>query len=112
MPMIDKPPVSPQVQAQMGPPTPGGPNFGPGMANAMQQQGKSQAELAVSTVEKILMGVQGDKFQEYAKKAIAILKVGLAMEQQQGPQSKGMPTPPPQAEGAKPPAQTPGQMPG
>lgn len=96
----------------------GGPNFGPGIGQAMQQQEKSPVEVAVSTVEKILLGVQDEKFQEYAKKAIATLKVGAAMSKQQGPQS-GM-APPPDGHGAaagqQPPKPmlppSPGQLPG
>ena len=112
MPGLERPPVSPQAQAQMGPP--GGPNFGPGVQQAQQQMDKSPAEVATATVEKILMGVQDETFQEYAKKAIATLKVGVAMAQQQGPQSKpmGMPAGP----GAQPPQVSgppvPGPMPG
>ena len=110
--------MSPQAQAQMGPPGgPGGPGFGAGVGQAQEQMGKNQTDLAVSTVEKILMGVPGDKFQEYAKRAIAILKTGAAMEQQQGPQSKpGGMTPPGPGAGAPPPQPQlppmPGQMPG
>lgn len=112
MPPIERPPVSPQAQAQMG--APGGPGFGPGIGQAQQQQGKSPVAIAVSTVEKILMGVPGEKFKEYAQKAIATLKVGMAMEEQQGPQSSSMGEPPKPGAG---PQQTPvppmpGQMPG
>jgi hypothetical protein len=118
MPPIEKPPVSPQVQAQMG--APGGPNFGPGIGQAQQQMDKSPVEVAVSTVEKILMGIQDEKFKPYAMKAMATLKVGAAMAQQQGPQSSPMGTPPggPQAgPGGGGPQQAPlppmpGQMPG
>lgn len=116
MPPIDRPPMSPQAQAQMGPPTPGGPGFGPAIGQAQEQMGKNQTDLAVSTVEKILMGVTDDTFQTYAKRAIAILKTGAAMSQQQGPQSKpGGMTPPGPGAGAPPPPQLPpmpGQMPG
>jgi len=112
MPPIDRPPMSPQAQAQMGPPS--GPGFGPAIGQAQEQMGKNQTDLAVSTVEKILMGVTDDTFQTYAKRAIAILKTGAAMSQQQGPQSKpGGMTPP--GAGAPPPPQLPpmpGQMPG
>ena len=41
MPPIDKPPMSPQAQAQMGPP--GGPGFGPGVGQAQEQVGKGEA---------------------------------------------------------------------
>lgn len=111
--MIDKPPVSPQVQAQMGAPG-GGPNFGPGIGEAMQQQGKSPISVAVSTVEKILMGVQDDNFQPYVQKAIAILKVGEAKATQQGPQSQpGAPSQPGMGGPPKPALPpSPGQMPG
>ena len=85
MPPLERPPLSPQAQAQMGPP--GGPAFGAGIGQAQQQQDKSPTEVAVSTVEKILMGVQDETFRPYGMKAIATLKVGLAMAQQKGPQS-------------------------
>lgn len=113
---IERPPVSPQAQAQMGPP--GGPNFGPGIGQAQQQMDKSPAEVAVGTVEKLLMGVQDETFRPYVVKALATLKVGLAMSQQKQPQSAGMGQPPtPGAPGAGGPPQasappTPGQMPG
>lgn len=110
---IERPPVSPQVQAQMGPP--GGPAFGAGIGQAQQQMDKSPVELAVSTVEKILMGVNDDKFRSYAVKAIATLKVGAAMSAQQGPQSSPMgPTPGQDAGGPPkvPAPPMPGQMPG
>jgi hypothetical protein len=109
---MDKPPVSPQAQAQMGPP--GGPAFGQGIGQAQQQMDKSPAEIAVSTVEKILMGVGGNKFPEYAKKAIAILKVGLSMDQQQGPESTAMGKAPMPGGGQSQPQlpPMPGQMPG
>jgi hypothetical protein len=113
MPPMDKPPVSPQAQAQMGPP--GGPAFGQGIGQAQQQMEKSPAEIAVSTVEKILMGVGGNKFPEYARRAIAILKVGLSMEQQQGPESGSPMGKAPQAGGGQqqpPLPPMPGQMPG
>lgn len=96
MPPMERPPVSPQVQAQMGPPSAGGgPGFGQGMAAAQAE--KSPVETAVATAEKILMGVADDAFRPYATKAIATLKVGLAMSQQKGPQSQpgGMGAPPP-----------------
>lgn len=113
MPMIPAPPVSPQAAAQMGPP--GGPNFGPGIGQAMQQQ-SDPVDTAVSTVEKILLGVQNEAFQKYAKEAIAKLKVGAAMAKQQGPQS-GMGEPPkPEMGGGGAPKPmlppSPGQMPG
>ena len=113
MPAIERPPMSPQAQAQMGPP--GGPAFGAGIGQAQQQAEKSPVELAVATVEKILTGVQNEAFQPYAMKAIATLKVGQAMAGKQGPQSSPMgqaPTPgaggPPQI----PVPPMPGQMPG
>jgi hypothetical protein len=85
--------MSPQAQSQMG--APGGPAFGSGIGQAQQQADKSPVEVAVSTVEKILMGVQDEAFRPYAMKAVASLKVGLAMAQQKGPQSAGMNQPPP-----------------
>ena len=117
MPPIDRPPMSPQAQAQMGPP--GGPGFGSAIGQAQEQVGKNQIDLALSTVEKILMGVQGDTFRTYVQRAMAILKTGAAMEQQKGPQSQpgGMAGPPPAAGAGTPPPQPqlppmPGQMPG
>lgn len=114
MPAIERPPVSPQVQAQMGPP--GGPEFGPGIAQAQAGMDKSPAELATDTVEKILMGVRDETFRPYAMKAIATLKVGAAMVQQKQPQSTGMGAPPPgMMQGQARPTPTPpipGQMPG
>ena len=119
MPGIDKPPMSPQAQAQMGPPGgPGGPGFGAAVGQAQDQMGKNQIDLAVSTVEKIVMGVNDDMFRTYAQRAIAILKTGAAMAQQKGPQSQpGMPGPPQMAGAGAPPPQPqlppmPGQMPG
>lgn len=116
MAMLERPPVSPQAQTQMGPPG-GSPNFGPGIGMAQQQMEKSQAEVATATVEKILMGVQDETFRSYALKAIATLKVGVAMSQNKGPQSGGMGLPP--AAGAPtgpaptiPTPPVPGQMPG
>jgi hypothetical protein len=114
MPPIDKPPMSPQMQAQMGPP--GGPGFGPAIGQAQEQMGKNKIDLAVSTIEKIAMGVDDETFQSYAKRAIAILKAGAAMAQQKGPQSGGMP-PPSVGAGMPPPGpqllpSMPGQMPG
>src|ERR1700739_1446182 len=91
MPVMDKPPVAPDVSNQMQ----GSPAFGKGMGDMQDQQSKSPVELAVSTVEKILMGVQDDAFQPYAKKAIATLKVGLGMAQQKQPQSAMAPPPGP-----------------
>jgi len=117
MPALERPPMSPQAQAQMGPP--GGPAFGAGIGQAQQQQDKSPEEVAVSTVEKILMGVQSDTFRPYVMKALATLKVGLAMAQQKGPQSAGMNQPPQPGAGGPgggqgpiPLPPMPGQMPG
>ena len=115
MPPIDKPPMSPQAQAQMGPP--GGPGFGPGVGQAQEQVGKNQIDLAVSTIEKIAMGVNDDTFRTYAQRAVAILKTGAAMAQQKGPQSQpGVGQPPAAGAGAPPPQPQlppmPGQMPG
>lgn len=97
----------------MGPP--GGPGFGPGIAQAQQGMDKSPVELAVSTVEKILMGVQDDTFRTYAQKAIATLKVGAAMSANKGPQSSPMGAPPTEGAGGPPKIPVPpvpGQMPG
>ena len=118
MPPIDRPPMSPQAQAQMGPPGgPGGPGFGPAIGQAQEQVGKNQIDLAVSTIEKIAMGVNDDTFRTYATRAIAILKTGAAMAQQKGPQSQPGGMPPPAAGAGVPPPQPqlppmPGQMPG
>ena len=113
MPAMEPPPVSPQVQAQMGPP--GGAGFGPGIAEAQAGMEKSPAEIAVATCEKILMGVQDEAFRPYAMKMIATGKVGVAMVQQKQPKSAtgmGMPPtpggPPPPTPGPP----VPGQMPG
>lgn len=110
---IERPPVSPAVQAQMGPP--GGPGFGDGMKDAQASAEKSPAEIATATVEKILMGVQDETFRPYVMKALASLKVGAAMVAQKQPKSPGMGAPPPPGGGG--PAQVPGppipgQMPG
>jgi hypothetical protein len=80
----------------------------------MQGADKSPAEVATGTVEKILMGVQDPTFMEYAKRAIAILKMGVAMAQKQGPESKGMQAPPGPGAGAPqmPSPPVPGPMPG
>jgi hypothetical protein len=116
MPGIERPPVSPQVQAQMGPPG-GGPEFGAGIAQAQAVADKSPAEVATATCEKILMGVQDEAFRPYAMKAIASLKVGVAMVQHKGPKSgsgAGMMPPPNGGPGGPgvPGPPTPGQMPG
>lgn len=114
--MLDKPPMSPQAQAQMGPPQ--GPNIGPGIAQARDQAGNNPIEVAVSTVEKILTGVQNETFQTYVQRAVAILKVGAAMAQKQGPQSSPMGEPPKPGmaggpgPGGIPVPPIPGQMPG
>ena len=94
MPPIERPPVSPAVQAQMGPP--GGPGFGDGMAQAQTGMDKNPAEIAATTVEKILTGVQDETFRPYAMKAIATLKMGVAMVQQKQPKSNGPGMPAPQ----------------
>jgi len=82
----------------------------------MQQQDKSPVEIAVSTVEKILTGIQDEKFRPYAMKAIATLKVGAAQAAQQGPQSSPMGAPAGGPPGAPPPQAPmppgPGQLPG
>lgn len=120
MPPIDRPPMSPQAQAQMGPPGgPGGPGFGPAIGQAQEQVGKNQVDLAVSLVEKVLMGVPDDTFRTYVTRALAILKTGAAMAQQKGPQSQPGGAGQSPAAGAGAPQQTqpqlpsmPGQMPG
>lgn len=112
MPPMEQPPVSPQVQAQMGPPS--APNMDQGVRSMQAGMGKSPAEIAAQTCEKILMGVQDPTFQEYAKKAIATLRVGVAMVQQKQPGSSGAGMPPPGAMGQSPTPMPPipGQMPG
>lgn len=108
--------MSPQAQAQMGPP--GGPGFGAGIGEAQQQQGKSPEEIAVSTVEKILGGIQNETMRPFAQKAIATLKLGLGQLNAAGPQSQGMnkppnPNAPPGGPGGPPPGPpVPGPMPG
>lgn len=95
----------------MGPP--GGPGFGPGIGQAQMQMDKSPAEVAVGTVEKLLLGIQDETFRPYAMQAIAKLKVGLAMMQQKQPQSPGMGQAPGQGAPAPTPGPpVPGQMPG
>lgn len=110
---IERPPVSPAVQAQMGPPS--APGLNDGMQKMQDGMDKSPAEIATATVEKILMGVQDETFKPYAMKAIAALKVGVGMVQQKQPKSAGMGAPPGPG-GGGPPAvpgpPTPGQMPG
>lgn len=109
MPPMDKPPMSPEVQGQQP-----GPNMGPGMQQAQDQAGKDPIEMAVGTVEKLLMGISDETFRPYAQKAIAQLKVGLGMVKQKQPQSAGMTPPPMQAGGGPPKVPTPpipGQMP-
>ena len=103
---MPRPPVSPDAQAQMGPP--GGPGFGPGVAQAQAQMDKSPADVAVATCEKILLGVPDESFKAAAVKAIAQLKIAASQAQQK----QGM-APPPGAGApmvAGPP--TPGQMAG
>jgi hypothetical protein len=109
MPPMTQPPMAPDVQAQMG----AGPQFGAGVGQAQQQMGKNPIELALGTVEKILMGIQDETFRPFAQKMIATGKVGLSQVQQKQPQSAGMGAPSP---GGGPPQvptpPTPGQMPG
>lgn len=111
---MERPPVSPALQAQMGPP--GGSGFGEGVKDAQAGADKSPVEIAVATVEKMLMGVQSDTFKPYAMKAIATLKVGAAMDAQKQPKSPGMGAPPqPGGDGGAPKTSgppIPGQMPG
>ena len=52
------------------------------IAQAQQGMDKSPAEIAAATAEKLLMGVQDDAFKPYAMKAIATLKIGVAMSKQ------------------------------
>lgn len=86
-------------------------NFGAGVGQAQGQMGKSPVELAVGTVEKILTGISDERFRPYADKAIATLKVGMAVSMQQQPQSAA-PGAPPHAGGPQMPMPpTPGQMP-
>jgi hypothetical protein len=99
----------------MGPP--GGPGFGPGIGQAQEQSQKSQIDIAVSTMEKIGSSIQDDTWQSYFRRALAIMKTGAAMAQQQGPQSKPGMAPPPSMAGGQPTPQPqlppmPGQMPG
>lgn len=109
MPPMTQPPMSPDVQAQMGP----GPKFGAGVEQAQSQMGKDPIELAVGTVEKILTGIQDEAFRPFAMKAIATLKVGAAQVKQKQPQSAGMGAPPQMGGGppSVPTPPTPGQMP-
>jgi hypothetical protein len=115
MPPMERPPVSPQVQAQMGPPQ--APALNEGMQSMQAGMDRSPAELAAQTCEKILLGVQDETFSPYAKKAIAALRVGVAMVKQKQPQSSGAGMPPPGAMGQQGPGPSPvppipGQMPG
>lgn len=112
---IERPPISPQAQAQMGPPGGGGAEFGSGMAQLREGMDKTPAELAVATVEKILNGVTDETFRPYAAKAIASLKVGVAMTKQKQAQSgPGMGMPPAGGPGPQPTPgpPIPGPMPG
>jgi hypothetical protein len=122
MPPIAGPPISPQAQAQMGPPgPPGGPAFGPGIGAAMQDQGKNQIDIAINTVEKILKGINNETFQSHVTQALSILRQGALKSGAAGPMS-GPGAPPPGAgppgEGAGPPPPQPqlppsaGMMPG
>ncbi len=103
--MMERPPMAPDVQAQ------GAAGFGAGVGAAQSQMGKSPIETVVSTCEKMLTGIQDEAFRPYAMKAVASLKLGLAMSQQKQPQS-GMGAPP---MGGQPPQiptpPVPGQMP-
>jgi hypothetical protein len=88
--------------------------MGPGLQQAQDQAGKDPIEMAVGTVEKLLMGISDETFRPYAMKAIATLKVGLGMAKQKQPQAGGMTPPPQQAGGGPPKVPTPpipGQMP-
>ena len=104
---ISAPPMAPGVESQMA----ANQNFGAGVGQAQSQMGKNPIELAVGTVEKILTGISDESFRPYAMKAIATLKVGMAVATQKQPQSAGMGAPP-QASGPQiPMPPTPGQMP-
>jgi hypothetical protein len=97
----------------MGPP--GGPAFGAGIGQAMEQQDKSPVDIAVSTCEKILMGLPDPDFRAAATKFIAQLKVAAAQVAQKGPQSSPMGKPPQTGAGGPPQVPVPpmpGQMPG
>lgn len=86
-------------------------NFGAGVGQAQAQSGKNPIELAVGTIEKMLAGISDEAFKPYADKAIATLKVGLAVATQKQPQS-GRLGAPPQAGGPQVPMPPmPGQMP-
>ena len=101
------PPMAPDVQAQ------GAGGFGAGVGQAQQQMGKDPVETAVGTVEKLLSGIQDETMRPYISKALASLKLGLAMKQQKQPQS-AMGAPPPMGGGQPPQIPTPpvpGQMP-
>lgn len=103
---MDKPPMAPDVQAQ------GAGGFGAGIGQAQGQMGKDPVETAIMTVEKLLTGIQDETMRPYITKAMASLKLGLAMKQQKQPQSAmGAP---PQMGGGPPQIPTPpvpGQMP-
>jgi hypothetical protein len=106
--------MAPDAQAQM---PPGGPNFGPGMQQAQDQQ-KNPIEMTVGTVEKMLLAIQDETFRPYAMQAIAKLKIGMGMAKQKQPQSAGQPgmAGPPTGDGGGGPPKVPtppvpGQMP-
>jgi len=88
------------------------------MGQMMQGMDKSPARLATDTAKKILLSVNDDKFRSYVMRALAILDMGAAMSEQQGPQSTA--GAPPQKEGPQGPgpssmpvpSMSPGQMPG
>lgn len=110
MPAMTQPPMSPDVQAQMGP----GPQFGALAGQAQEQAGKNPIEIAVGTVEKILNGIQDEAMRPFIQKALATLKIGMAQSQQKQPQSAGQGAPSPQGGGGSPKIPTPptpGQMP-
>lgn len=87
------------------------------MQQAQDQSKKDPIEMAVGTVEKLLMGIQDETFRPYAMKAIAQLKIGMGMAKQKQPQSgaPGMGGPPTGDGGGGPPKiptpPVPGQMP-
>lgn len=102
--------MAPDVQAQGA--GGAGPAFGAGVGVAQQQMGKDPVETAVSTVEKLLTGIQDETMRPYIAKAMAALKLGLVMKQQKQPAS-AMGTPPPMGGGPPqiPTPPVPGQMP-
>lgn len=106
---MDRPPQAPDVQASQGP------NLGPQLQQAQDQQKKDPIEMVVDTCTKLLGGVTDETFKPYAQKALASLKIGLGMVKQKQPQAGGMMGQPPGAGAGAPPQiptpPIPGQMP-